>query len=145
MQSLTLRPLVEVHLSADLAALVPHELVALASVRPPWTSYLAYSGAGQAVGACAFKSVPNDRREVEIAYLTFAAFEGQGYGTAMAGLLLDVAAGSGEVDQIIAHTLREENASVKICRRLGFTLVGEVMDPEDGLVWRWKKQATADR
>lgn len=145
MQSLTLRPLAEVHLSADLAELVPHELVALASVRRPWTSYVAYSGAGQAVGACTFKSAPNERREVEVAYLTFPDFEGQGYGTAMAGLLLDVAAGSEEVDQIIAHTLREENASVKICRRLGFTIEGEVMDPEDGLVWRWTKQVTADR
>ena len=58
----------------------------------------------------------------------------------MARALLEIAAGSGEVDSVIAQTLREENASMRICRRLDFGFVGEALDPEDGLIWRWKKQ-----
>jgi len=55
------------------------------------------------------------------------------------GQLVAIAESSAEVDLIVAHTLREENASVRILRRLGFQLVGEVIDdPADGPVWRWE-------
>jgi hypothetical protein len=30
-----------------------------------------------------------------------------------------------------------ENASTRICKRLGLEFKGEVNDPEDGWVWRW--------
>ena len=33
----------------------------------------------------------------------------------------------------------EANASTRVLTKCGFRHVGEVMDPEDGLVWRWEK------
>jgi RimJ/RimL family protein N-acetyltransferase len=39
-----------------------------------------------------------------------------------------------------AHTLPERNASTRILEKCGFTFRGEILDPEDGLVWRWEHQ-----
>jgi ribosomal-protein-alanine N-acetyltransferase len=136
---LALRPLAAVQDSPGLVTRIPRELLALAGARAPWTSYVAFRTDGVAVGTCAFKSPPTTKKEVEIAYLTFPEFEKQGHGTAMARALVEIAAGSGEVDSVIAQTLREEDASVHICRRLDFAFEGEVLDPEDGPVWRWRK------
>jgi len=134
-----LQPIATVKDSAALMKLIPEELLALADGRGPWTSYVAIAAHEVVVGACAFKGGPTTMKEVEIAYLTFPEHEGHGHATAMARSLLEIAAQSGEVERVIAHTLRAENASVRICRRLGFVLDGEVLDPTDGPVWRWKK------
>jgi len=89
------------------------------------------------VGTCAFKGPPDHTRSVEIAYFTFPEYEHQGYATAMASMLLQAARSSPDVEHVIAHTLPEENASTHILRKLGMTCSGEVVDPEDGTVWRW--------
>ena len=104
----------------------------------PWGSYLAHEAA-DAIGICAFKSAPGAAGEVEIAYMTFPAFEGRGHATAMAAALTGIAFAAG-VPTVIAHTLREENASNRALRRNGFAFAGEVEDPEDGLVWRWERK-----
>jgi hypothetical protein len=57
----------------------------------------------------------------------------------MAGALSRIAEAAGMLP--IAHTLPEENASTRALRRNGFLFAGEVMDPEDGLVWRWERRA----
>jgi [ribosomal protein S5]-alanine N-acetyltransferase len=103
----------------------------------PWGSYLAHSD-GATIGICAFKAAPDGDGVVEIAYMTFPAYEGRGFATAMAAALVEVADSSGAA-MAIAHTLPEENASCRALRRNGFTHAGEVMDPEDGLIWRWEK------
>jgi hypothetical protein len=33
----------------------------------------------------------------------------------------------------------ERNASVRILEKLGFAHLGQVVDPEDGPVWRWER------
>jgi len=103
----------------------------------PWGSYLAHAD-GATIGICAFKAAPDRAGVVEIAYMTFPAYEGRGFATAMAAALVEVADGGGAA-MAIAHTLPEENASCRALRRNGFTHAGEVIDPEDGLVWRWEK------
>ena len=105
----------------------------------PWGSYLARDE-GSFVGTCAFKSAPDPGGRVEIAYATFPIYEGRAYATAMAAALTQIALETG-VETVVAHTLREENASNRALRRNGFTFAGEVNDPEDGLVWRWEKRA----
>ena len=105
----------------------------------PWGSYLAREGETY-VGTCAFKSAPDANGTVEIAYGTFPVYEGRGYATAMAGMLTRIAFEAG-APLVIAHTLPEENASNRGLRRNGFTSAGEVVDPEDGPVWRWEKKA----
>ena len=108
-----------------------------ADPRPaPWGSYVAYDG-GAGVGLCAFKAAPNAQGAVEIAYFTFPAFEGRGHATAMAGALVRVAR-QGGASLVVAHTLPEENASNRALRRNGFAFAGDVIDPEDGPVWRWE-------
>jgi ribosomal-protein-alanine N-acetyltransferase len=104
----------------------------------PWGSYVVELG-GQPVGVGAFKSAPSPSGEVEIAYMTFPAYEGRGQATAVIALLVAVAIAAGA--RPIALTLPEENASNKALRRNGFVYAGEVIDPEDGLVWRWEKGA----
>jgi RimJ/RimL family protein N-acetyltransferase len=104
----------------------------------PWGSYLALEGR-DTTGLCAFKSAPNEAGEVEIAYMTFPAFERRGHATAMAAALTDIALAAG-VPMVIAHTLPEENASSRALRRNGFAHAGVVEDPEDGLVWRWERR-----
>ena len=111
-----------------------------ADPRPdPWGCYLAYDG-DAAVGTCAFKAAPDAAGTVEIAYMTFPAFERRGYATAMAGALFDIARGGG-APMVIAHTLPEENASTRALSRNSFVHTGETIDPEDGLIWRWERRS----
>ncbi len=106
---------------------------------PWWAGYLAVEQeTSLVVGTAAFKAPPHDG-SVEIAYYTFPGFEGRGIGSAMAALLVSTAAESPAVTQVIAHTLPERNASGAILTRNGFTMTGDVIDPEDGLVWRWER------
>jgi ribosomal-protein-alanine N-acetyltransferase len=110
---------------------------------PEWVGHLAADATtGVVVGTCAFKGPPVDG-VVEIAYFTFPAFEGRGYGGAMAGALVARAAAAGEVRTVRAHTLPEPNASTRILERLGFAHLGTVEDPEDGPVWRWERPSRA--
>ena len=103
----------------------------------PWGSYLACAGE-EAVATGAFKGAPDPAGTVEIAYMTFPAFEGKGHARATVAALASLAFESGAV-LVIAHTLPEENASNRALRRNGFAFAGEVHDPEDGLIWRWEK------
>ncbi|MEZ5323442.1 MAG: GNAT family N-acetyltransferase [Verrucomicrobiales bacterium] len=91
----------------------------------------------EVVGSCAFKAPPTNEGAVEIAYFTYPGVEGQGYATAMATKLITMASDAAEVQQVIAHTLPEVNASTRVLEKAGMTFVGEVIDPEDGRVWRW--------
>ena len=116
---------------------VPKDLLPLAESPVPWTGYLAFDEKDELVGACAFKDVPDKYHQVEIAYMTFPEFERHGYATEMARLLVEIASSTGEIKAVLAHTLRKENVSAWICKRVGFNCKGEVNDPEDGLVWRW--------
>jgi RimJ/RimL family protein N-acetyltransferase len=105
---------------------------------PKWFGYLAIdNGTKQIVGTCAFKGAPTKEKTVEIAYFTFPEFEGKGYATAMASMLIHTARTSPEVGSVIAHTLPESNASTRILQKIGMKFMGEVTDPEDGRVWRW--------
>lgn len=105
---------------------------------PKWFGYLAVDNKSkQIVGTCAFKGAPTIEKTVEIAYFTFPEFEGKGYATAMASMLIQTARSNPEVAGVIAHTLPETNASTSILQKVGMKYVGEVIDPEDGRVWRW--------
>ena len=107
-----------------------------------WGGYLAVDATTRLiVGTCAFKARPTAEGVVEIAYFTFAAFEGRGYGTAMARGLIDIARGQPEVRRVIAHTLPEPGASPRILEKVGMTFEGLVYEPDDGLVWRWSLSA----
>jgi len=69
--------------------------------------------------------------------------QGKGYATEAANALVVFAFSTGQVRVVRAHTLREQNASTRVLVKCGFRHVGEVIDPEDGLVWRWEKHNDA--
>lgn len=106
----------------------------------PWIGYLAEDEAsGNIVGSCGYKDACRDGM-VEIAYFSFPGYERRGFAGEMARLLTDLALRQPEVQIVRAHTLAEENASVRILRRLEFAHLGTVEEPDDGPVWRWERQ-----
>jgi len=105
-----------------------------------WGSFLAMDpGSRLVVGTCSYKGPPDAEGAVEIAYFTFPVYQGRGYATAMAALLTAQAAAPPPARMVRAHTLPERNASVRILEKLGFAHLGQVVDPEDGPVWRWER------
>ena len=89
------------------------------------------------VGSCSFKGPPVEG-VVEIAYGIDAAHEGKGYATEAAQALVEFAAGCRDVRMVRAHTLPVGVASQRVLTKCGFKYVGEVVDPEDGLVARFE-------
>ena len=63
----------------------------------------------------------------------------KGYATEAATALVAHARRAAGVAVIRAHTMPEHNASARVLSKCGFVKVGELMDPEDGLIWRWEK------
>jgi RimJ/RimL family protein N-acetyltransferase len=76
---------------------------------------------------------------VEIAYGIATDHQRKGYATEAAEALVAYAFSSGQVRVVRAHTLAEANASTRVLVKCGFRQVGAVVDPEDGLVWRWER------
>lgn len=99
------------------------------------------------VGTCAFVAPPSADGVVEIAYGVAPEYQGRGFATEAAQALTDYAFASGEVRTVMAYTRPEPNASTRVLTKCGFRRIGEVMHPEDGLVWRWEKpiEEAADR
>ena len=92
------------------------------------------------VGSCGYKGPPDAEQSVEIAYGIQLPYQGRGYATEAARALSAFAFRSGQVKIVRAHTLPVNNASTRVLTKCGFERVGEVVDPEDGLVWRWELQ-----
>jgi len=93
------------------------------------------------IGNCAFKGPPTSDGRVEIAYGVDEPHRGRGYATEAAIGLTGYAFTAHDVRVVQAHTLPEESASTRVLRKSGFRFVGEVIDPEDGLVWRWEAKS----
>ncbi|MCO6044396.1 GNAT family N-acetyltransferase [Aeoliella sp. ICT_H6.2] len=97
---------------------------------------------GATVGQCGFKGPPSAAGMVEIAYAIEPEFQNQGFATEAAAALTRFALQQPEVQTVRAHSLPEANASTRVLTKCGFRQLGEVQDPEDGLVWRWEIGAT---
>ena len=123
-------------LSADWLALVSN-----ATSADPWIHgfELIQRKSGAVVGNCGFKGPPTTDGIVEIAYGIDPDHEGNGYATEAAEALVSFAFGNQPVRTVRAHTLPEPNASTRVLVKCGFRKVDEVVDPDDGLVWRWER------
>jgi RimJ/RimL family protein N-acetyltransferase len=93
---------------------------------------------GAVIGGCSYKGPPDADAVVEIAYGVDPAHRCNGYATEAARALVDYAFETGQVRRVRAHTLPNPNASTSVLTKCGFEKLGEVVDPEDGLVWRWE-------
>jgi len=90
------------------------------------------------IGQCGFKGPPTTDGTVEIAYSVAPEHQGKGYATEAAAALVGYAFEHGQVRLVRAHTLPEANASTRVLTKCGFRHIGEVIEPEDGVVWRWE-------
>jgi len=93
------------------------------------------------IGSAGFKGAPDAEGIVEVAYGIVPSFEGRGYATQAASGLVTYAFESGLVQIVRAHTLPTPNASTKVLTKCGFKFTGDVVDPDDGPVWRWERPA----
>ena len=133
-------PSEKTELSADWLALVDS-----ATSANPWIHgfALVQQADNAVVGNCGFKGPPTPDGVVEIAYGVAPDYQGNGYATEAAQALVSYAFSNSKVRVVRAHTLPEANASTRVLTKCGFKQVGEVMDPDDGLVWRWEKHDEA--
>ncbi len=97
---------------------------------------------GQVIGSAGFKGPPDAEGMVEVAYGIVAGWQGKGCATAALSELMAFASADDRVRVLRAHTLPENNASTRVLAKNGFTKLGEVIDPEDGRVWRWERSAS---
>ena len=105
----------------------------------PWSwGFAVVDRENRVIGMAAFKSAPGADRTIEIAYGISPAYQGRGYATEAALGLIQFARESGRVSLVCAHTLPTNDASKRVLEKCGFKLIGEVMDPEDGLILRWE-------
>ena len=93
----------------------------------------------EVIGGCGCKGPPDGDGMVEIAYGIAPAQQRRGYATEAAAALTDWAFRSPEVRVVRAHTLFGNVGSIAVLRNCGFHLVGEVVDPDDGPVYRWER------
>jgi RimJ/RimL family protein N-acetyltransferase len=99
---------------------------------------LVHEATGDVIGACGFKGPPGADGMVEIAYGIAPAYQNKGYATEAAAALVSFALASGEVRVVRAHTLENAGASARVLAKCNFEALGQVVEPEDGLVWRWE-------
>ena len=106
----------------------------------PWVHgfRVVHRGSGDVVGTCSFKGPPADG-VVEVAYGVAPDHQGKGYATEAARALVSYAFGFADVRVVRAHTLPESIASKRVLAKCGFRYVGEIIDPEDGLVCRFER------
>ena len=107
----------------------------------PWVHGFAaiHRDTGVMIGMGGYKGEPDAEGVAEIAYGVAPSYESQGYATEIAAGLSRFASADPRVRLLRAHTLPEKNASTQVLAKIGFAFVGQVVDPEDGPVWRWER------
>ncbi len=112
------------------------------SVPGPWTHgfRIVAREAGAVVGSCGYKGGPDDAGIVELAYTIETSHRGKGYAKEAASALVAYAY-EAMATGVCAHTLPATGASTAVLASCGFTRIGQVIDPEDGVVWRWEHSA----
>ncbi len=103
-----------------------------------WTWFPVLKSEDQVIGTCGYKGLPDTDGYVEIGYEIAPPFRNQGLGRECAQGLVDRLHDIHVITGVKAHTLATENASAAILRKLGFVFNGEVLDPDDGLIWSWR-------
>lgn len=104
-----------------------------------WWSYMILHKKDKSlIGLGGYKGPPDSQGVVEIGYGIAPAYRGKGYATEAASALIGNAINIAGVNVVWAHTLPEFNASTKVLQKCGMERVAEIIDPDDGQVWRWQ-------
>jgi RimJ/RimL family protein N-acetyltransferase len=116
---------------------------ARAGVVDGWGPRLFFDADHALVGNGGWKGPPDDHGYVELGYAVAPSRQRRGIATSAVRELLTEARGNG-ASVVVAHTLATPNASTRVLERCGFSKVGEVIDPDEGPVWRWEFDLHAD-
>ena len=129
---------------ADQAQVSPDWLarVRASTEADPWTHGFAvvHRASATRIGSSGYKGPPDSDGIVEISYGIDPDHRGKGYATEAAEALVSYALADPRVRVVRAHTFEKANASTRVLTKCGFGYIGEVIEPEDGLVWRWEKR-----
>ena len=105
----------------------------------PWGLYLFVHEADRALaGMGGYKGPPDEAGMVEIGYQIYGPYRNQGLATEAAASLIGRAFDQPDVRIVQAHTLAEENASVRVLKKCGMVFTGAFDDPDDGPIWQWQ-------
>jgi len=128
-------------LSPEVRSQVSAEWLALlesSSEQDPWIhGFCIVNDDGVHVGLGSFKGPPVDGI-VEIAYAVAPKYQGKGYASNAVRALVALAFESGQVRTVRGHTMPDGIASQCVLINSGFSKVGEVVERDDGLVWRFE-------
>jgi ribosomal-protein-alanine N-acetyltransferase len=102
-----------------------------------WMHFFFDAADGRLIGLGGYKGAPA-AGALEIGYEFAPSMRGAGRATEAARGMVAHAFAWPEVDHVIAHTLPNANASTNVLRKVGFRFDGEIIDPDDGPVWRWR-------
>jgi len=105
---------------------------------------------GQMIGHAGYHGPPgvnskHDPEAVEFGYRIFPPYRGRGYATEAARMLMDLAEERASIRRFVLSVGPQNEPSLAIVRKLGFTQTGEQMDEEDGreLVFELRRDAGA--
>jgi [ribosomal protein S5]-alanine N-acetyltransferase len=102
----------------------------------PWGLHLVFDDDGALVGNAGWKGEPDDGA-AELGYAVAPSRQGRGIATAVVRELL-ARGGAAGLREVVAHTRAEPSPSTSVLTRCGFVKVDELVDPEDGPIWRWR-------
>ncbi len=103
-----------------------------------WMYFFVHQPDRKLIGNGGFKGKPDEAGTVEIGYAVAPAYRRKGLATEAAQGLIDFAFSHPQIRTIQAHTLAEENESVRVLRKVGMKFVKELNDLEDGDIWQWQ-------
>lgn len=112
-------------------------------VPPPWGAHLYFDADGTLVGNGGWKGPPVNGA-AEIGYAVAPNRQGRGIATAAVRIFIEQARAAG-LEMVVAHTLPHESPSTSVLKRCGFSRVGDAVDPDEGVVWRWELPLTQVR
>lgn len=115
-----------------------HRWKAHPPLRDWWVYLIVHKGDNMLIGSCGYKGEPDSNGYVEIGYEIMESHRKMGLGTETARALVDHAFSHRAVHKVIAHTVREENASCSILQKVGFLHIEDIDDSEEGPLWRWE-------
>lgn len=105
-----------------------------------WGAHLVFDDDGALVGYCGWKGEPVDG-VTELGYAVAPERQGRGIATTIVRELV-ARARAAHVGLVVAHTLPATSPSTSVLQHCGFVRAAEVVDPDDGVVWRWELPLT---
>jgi len=90
------------------------------------------------IGSGGYQGKPSENGTVEIGYEIMPAYRNRGLTTEMTMGLIENAFRHDRIIKVIAHTLGKVNPSTKVLKKCGFKFAEEILDPHEGIIWKWE-------